>query len=114
MTILTPEQCQEQFKELTPAEQNVLIAFAIECHRAEEKHPNTNWPISDQRNGRGRGEQYNDYVYGAAIVCEEAGELIRAASQYQYENGRPNEMITEAKQTGATALRFIKNLPKFD
>lgn len=109
MTTLTPEQCQEQFKELSPEEQNILIMFAHEVQKAEDKHPS--WPV--KKNRHPDAVFYDDFVYAAAIVSEESGELLRAAIQYQYEGAQPHEMLKEAKQTGAMALRFLKNLPIF-
>jgi len=52
-----------------------------------------------------------DKVDQAAIVCEESGELIRAALQYKYENGKEIELTKEAIQTGAMALRVLIHLP---
>lgn len=65
-----------------------------EVFRAEAKHPN--WP--------------DDPIHQAAIVNEEAGELIRAALQYQYEGGSREEIRKEAIQTAATCIRLLKNL----
>lgn len=60
---------------------------------AEEMHPN--WP--------------EDTVHAAAIVAEEAGELVRAALIDWYEEPHEKEMLNEALHTAATAFRFIKN-----
>jgi NTP pyrophosphatase (non-canonical NTP hydrolase) len=65
-----------------------------EVIRAEKKHPE--WPI--------------DSIHQAAIVCEESGELIRAALQFQYEGGNKEEIRKEAIQTAATCIRLLKNL----
>jgi hypothetical protein len=62
-----------------------------ELHKAMDKHPN--WP--------------DDPVHAAAIVCEESGELIRAAIQYRAEDGDEDAMYKEAVQTAAMGLRFL-------
>jgi hypothetical protein len=54
-----------------------------------------------------------DYVHSAAVVAEEAGELVQAALQHRYEKGPVSNMYTEAIQTGAMALRFMVNKPEF-
>jgi hypothetical protein len=113
MTNLTPKECSLQFHNLDLHTQRCLIAIVKEMQRAEEKHPR--WPVDksvgfDKHiDGVLQGEQ--DYVYGAGIVSEEAGELMKACIQYQYEGRRYNEIESEAIQTGAMALRFLKNLP---
>jgi len=48
-----------------------------------------------------------DRIHQAAIVGEEAGELLRAALQAQYEDGHPNACAEEAVQVGAMAVRFL-------
>lgn len=69
-------------------------AILNELQRAINKFPE--WP--------------DDVIHAAAIVNEEAGELIRAALQYEYEGGDYEEMRKEAIQVGAMALRFLMNL----
>ena len=46
-------------------------------------------------------------VHAAAVVCEEAGELIRAALQHSDEGGLITACDKEAIQTGAMAIRFL-------
>jgi hypothetical protein len=68
-----------------------------EVIRAESKHPI--WP--------------DDYIHQAAIVCEESGELIRAALNDYYDGPTPNsreEIRKEAIQTAAMCIRLLKNL----
>lgn len=74
-----------------------------ELKRAKKKHPQ--WPVH--------------IVARAGIVCEEAGELIRAALNHKYESNSPEtdeqwkkEMEKEAFQVIATAIRFIESLRK--
>lgn len=68
--------------------QKILDQITAEVNRAKEKHPN--WP--------------GDTIHAAAIVCEESGELIRAALQHKYEGGNIEEMRKEAIQTSATCI----------
>lgn len=65
-----------------------------EVQRAQDKHPL--WP--------------KDLVHASAIVCEESGELIRAALQLNYEGGDKEEIRKEAIQTAATCIRLLINL----
>jgi NTP pyrophosphatase (non-canonical NTP hydrolase) len=51
-----------------------------------------------------------DPIHAAAILQEEAGELIRAALQFTYEGGSFDAMKNEAVQVGAMALRFLVNI----
>lgn len=78
-------------------EQSAVEALLNELHDAEIQHPS--WP--------------EEAVHAAAIVVEEAGELLRDTATYE-ENGDAKlitNMQIEAVQTGAMALRFLKNLP---
>lgn len=47
-------------------------------------------------------------VVPAAVVCEEAGELIRAALQCDYEGGSMDACDKEAVQTAAMCVRFLE------
>lgn len=78
-------------------EQVIEEVFA-ELRRAEEKWPG--WP--------------DDVIHQAAIVAEEAGELVRAALHVTYEDGKSTceDMRTEAIQTAAMALRLLLNDPQ--
>lgn len=77
-------------------EEKILTWLLNELRQAEEKHPK--WPKDD--------------IHAAAIVAEEAGELVRASLQSVYESGHDSEMFKEAVQTGAMSIRFLKNLLK--
>lgn len=66
-----------------------------EMSSAKRKHPN--WPT--------------DQVHAAAIVAEEAGELVRAALMAHYEGGPSKASHEEALHTAATAVRFMANHP---
>jgi hypothetical protein len=75
------------------------LVFA-ELKAAEAKHPT--WP--------------DDPIYGAAIVAEEAGELIQASIDWTYKKNEDgtvknnSQMIKEAIQTAAMGIRFLLNL----
>lgn len=53
----------------------------------------------------------SDLVYGAAVVAEEAGELVQAALNAHYKGANPELSKSEAEQTAVTAIRFISNFP---
>ena len=80
--------------EISADELNLMSEIFIELAYAEKKFPT--WP--------------DNVIEQAAIVCEESGELIRAALQLKYEGGNVEECRKEAIQTAAMAIRFIKNL----
>lgn len=76
-----------------------------ELSRAVEKHPI--WPI--------------DAIHAAAILSEEAGELVQAANDFhdiypghliEYREKREH-MKTEATQVGAMAIRFLMHLKEY-
>ena len=79
------------FSELTIDDLKALKTVTEELLRARKLHPS--WP--------------KDSIHQAAIVQEEAGELIRAALQHEFENDPKQPMNTEAIQTAAMALRFL-------
>lgn len=51
-----------------------------------------------------------DPVHAAAVVAEEAGELIRASLRFTYEDLGLEEFEREAVQTAAMAIRLLNNL----
>ena len=71
--------------------EGILGDFVMELQKACSKHPM--WP--------------GDMIHGAAIVAEEAGELIRATLQKKYEGENNDNELTEGLHTGAMALRFL-------
>lgn len=81
----------EIFAELRPAVKRALISLSLEMDRALVKHPV--WPI--------------DHIHQAAIVVEEAGELLQAALQHKFEDKPFQAMQIEAIHTGAMAIRFL-------
>ena len=72
----------------------ILGLVMAEIDRAEKLHPV--WPT--------------DLVKAAAIPTEEAGELLKAANDYDEKHTSRQPIITEAVQTAASAIRFLKNL----
>jgi NTP pyrophosphatase (non-canonical NTP hydrolase) len=97
--IKVPEQ-MEMFK----GDVGKILREAVEeLKRAKARHPR--WPVH--------------IVARAGIVCEEAGELIRAALNLKYESNTAaddeqwkKEMEKEAIQVIATSIRFIESLRK--
>lgn len=73
--------------------EEVLSLVMTEIIRAEEKHPD--WPA--------------DPVRAAAVVAEESGELVKAVLDHEEKNSSQYAIVTEAIQTAATAIRFLKN-----
>jgi acyl-CoA reductase-like NAD-dependent aldehyde dehydrogenase len=79
----------------------VLLAICREVERACKKH--NSWTT--------------DPIHAAGIVLEEAGELMQAANDFNYEplqvqnSGKHlRKMEEEAVQTAATCIRFLANL----
>lgn len=71
---------------------DVVADIFEELRKAEAKFPG--WP--------------DDPVHGAAILVEEAGELMQAALDFYYHrSATPEKMHKEAAQTGAMAVRFL-------
>jgi hypothetical protein len=73
--------------------ERTVLEILDEVDRARKKHPD--WP--------------DNVIEQAAIVCEESGELIRAALQYKYESGTANECDKKAIQTAAMCIRFLED-----
>lgn len=72
-------------------ETEVVEAILRELEKARRKFPM--WPVYS--------------VHAAAIVCEESGELIRAALQHSDEGGELAACDKEAIQTAAMCVRFL-------
>lgn len=87
------QQCDAFLTQQTLERKKVLVRVLRELDKAEAQHPE--WP--------------KDHIHQAAIVQEEAGELIRATLQLRYEKGHTSSMIKEATQTTAMGLRFLLN-----
>lgn len=74
--------------------EQILILVMAELDRAAKLHPA--WP--------------DDLVHAAAILAEEAGETLRAANTFNKTRSGKNEIITEAVQTAAMAIRLLQNI----
>ena len=72
---------------------------ALSCIRAELERAERKFP-----------EFPTDPVHAAGIVAEEAGEVLKAALEFTYEDGGWTQMFDEAIHTGAMALRFLIHL----
>jgi len=70
----------------------IMCLVRNEVLTAKEKHPL--WP--------------HDIIHQAAIVGEEAGELIQATVQHVYEGGDVHNIQTEAVHTIATCVRLLE------
>lgn len=92
MTLLKKELCRDYFNALTQEEQNAVVRVAVALREAKIKHPKFSHGKLD---------------YGASIVIEEAGELVRATNRFIYETGGYDDVDREAAQTGATAIRML-------
>lgn len=71
-----------------------LAQIFSEVERAEKLHPD--WPTNP--------------IHQAAIVTEEAGELLQASLNHNERRGSKKAMITEAIHTAASVIRFLKNI----
>ena len=69
-----------------------VAAILAEVARARRKHPA--WPA--------------DIIHQAAIVAEEAGELVRASLDTVYFYHPTDERAKEAIHTAATAIRLLR------
>lgn len=95
--LLPEELCNEILcKNYSVEVKRVLVAVLTDLDSAQEKFPE--WP--------------KDHIHKAAIVAEEAGELVQAALKHTYEGGRYYDMHSEALQTAAMAIRFLLNTPR--
>lgn len=74
--------------------EQILCLVMAELERAERIHPM--WPT--------------DLVKASAILAEEAGETLRAANTFDEIRSGKKEIITEAVQTAAMAIRLLKNI----
>jgi NTP pyrophosphatase (non-canonical NTP hydrolase) len=56
----------------------------------------------------------DDPIHAAAILSEEAGEVTKAANEFYFENGSSLEMVKEAVQVGAMAIRFLEGMETYN
>ena len=93
---LTHEMCNQLFQQADIDTKRWIVNILAEINSAEEKHPH--WP--------------KDIIHQAAIVAEESGELVQAALNHAYEDGKYYCIHSEATQVSAMGIRMLKNLPK--
>jgi len=72
-------------------ETQAVELILAELARARKKHPK--WPP--------------DKIHQAAIVAEEAGELVQAALDARYSGGSQSDIDKEASHVGATVIRLL-------
>lgn len=75
----------------SPEEATVIFEILEEMRKAKSKHPT--WPM--------------DAVSRAAIVAEEAGEVIREANHIREGHGDPQALRLELVQTAGVCVRMI-------
>jgi hypothetical protein len=71
-----------------------MLDVWVELAAAREKHPR--WPV--------------DVIHQAAVLAEEAGEVVKAALDMTYAGGSVKDVYKEARQVGAMAIRLLVNL----
>jgi NTP pyrophosphatase (non-canonical NTP hydrolase) len=74
--------------------EKIIEMIVRELRIAEEKHPC--WP--------------DDIVHAAAILAEEAGEVVKDALDVHYSGKSTDDLKIEIAQVGAMAIRMLENL----
>lgn len=79
-------------------ETQIILDVFAELKRAREKFPW--WP--------------RNIVHAAAVICEESGEILKAANEVHWEQkqGAYEEAQKEAIQTIAMCIRFLTETPR--
>jgi NTP pyrophosphatase (non-canonical NTP hydrolase) len=85
------EQIELKTGAYPPIIEKAIDMIFAELEKAEDKFPG--WPV--------------DPVHGVAIMAEECGETVQAALDYYYERGTKEQVMKEAAQTGAMAIRYL-------
>jgi hypothetical protein len=75
---------------------SAIVCVLEEMNRARKKHPE--WPVCN--------------VKRAAIVCEEAGEVIREANLIDEGKGSIESLRTELIQCAGTCIRMLNEISK--
>ena len=79
-------------------QKQIIQQIVEEVKRAESIHPK--WP--------------SDPVHAAAILSEEAGEVVKAVNNVATKHKGDSDYLTEAIQCAAMCVRFLKNIDKYD
>ena len=74
--------------------ETALALILAELDRAEQLHPV--WP--------------RNLIHAGMVVAEESGEMTKSILDHHEKKGSRQEIITEAVQTAAMAIRFLKNI----
>lgn len=83
--------------------QEIQRAIIKELARAEHLFPH--WPTTEGP----------DHIHAAAIVAEEAGEILKAANNWQtHGTGNLEHIRTEAIQTAAMSFRFLLEMDRVE
>jgi len=79
------------------AETAIFIEVIAELESARKRYPS--WP--------------DDIVHATVVMCEEAGESLRAANEirWQHKGTTPDELRKEVIQTMAMCLRLLTETP---
>ena len=78
---------------------NIIQEISDELDRATKQHPN--YP--------------KDIIHQVSIMNEEAGESIRAALNYYYENGKISDVWEELIQTAAMCVKVLQHIePRYN
>jgi|GEM_PF-2550289 len=88
------EHYNEFYSSLPLEVKEAIFCIVQEMQSAIKQHPE--WPT--------------DIVHQAAIIGEEAGELLRATINHTYEKKCWSEIHIEAIQTAGTCVRLLTNI----
>lgn len=77
---------------------DIVGEILTELERAETIHPN--WPT--------------DPIHAAAIMMEEAGEVVKAVNDSVEKGSDTENCKTEAIHAAAMCIRFLKNISTYD
>lgn len=106
---LPDEVLNDFIQQATRSEREAMVLTLFALNEAKRKHPT--WPV---KKGLAYNSKAQDYTLAAAVVAEEAGELLKAAMDYQYHGKQYFIIRGEAMQTAAMGIRFISNLPEIE
>lgn len=94
---------KESVNQIDEYEELQRESYAISQIYTELKKAKAKWP-----------NWVYDPIHATGILNEEAGEAQQAAYDFCYSNGDIEKLRIEACQTGAMAIRLLKNLDKYE